>query len=116
MDPFSTPANLAGILGIVIVIGSHVFPLIQLRQMRQQRRDITAITLSPCVGSPVFARASPCVLWQPEGLEKSALRAMGDGTEKAAVTSGRTTANRAVPVFHRIVSGVREPARRTHRT
>jgi len=45
MTDLSTMANMAEILGVIIVVGGLIFAMLQMRQIRQQRRELAAIEL-----------------------------------------------------------------------
>lgn len=51
----NTLANLAEIVGAIIVIGGLWFAVVQLLHYRQQRRDLAAIELARAFQSPAFA-------------------------------------------------------------
>jgi hypothetical protein len=106
MDKLSTLADMAEIFGVFIVIGGFVFALMQMRQLRQQRREIAAIELFRFFGNPEFANAYRCILQLPDGLDKAALRQLGREVENSAMLIGTTMENIGVMVFHRIVPSV----------
>ena len=106
MDELSTLADMAEILGVIIVIGGVFFAVMQMRQLRQQRREIAAIELFRFFGSPAFANAYQCVLQLPDDLDKAALKALGRDVENSAMIIGTTMENIGVMVFHRIVPSI----------
>jgi hypothetical protein len=106
MDQLSTLADMAEIFGVLIVVGGVFFAVMQMRQLRQQRREIAAIELFRFFGSPAFANAYLCVLQLPDGLDKSALRALGREVENSAMLIGTTMENIGVMVYHRIVPSI----------
>ncbi len=57
MDDLSRLANMAEIIGAAVVIGGIFFAIVQMRQLRQQRRELAAIELFRFFGSPQFSRA-----------------------------------------------------------
>lgn len=106
MDDLSRLADLAEILGAFIVIGGVFFALVQMRQLRQQRREMAAIELFRFFGSPQFANAYQCVLHLPDDLDKAGLSARGGDVENCAMIISTTMENIGVMVFHRIVPSV----------
>lgn len=57
MDELATLANMAEIFGVIIVIGGLFFAVLQMRQIRQQRREFAAIELFRFFGNPKFTEA-----------------------------------------------------------
>lgn len=57
MDELATLANMAEIFGVIIVIGGLFFAVLQMRQIRQQRRELAAIELFRFFGNPKFTEA-----------------------------------------------------------
>ena len=57
MDELATLANMAKIFGVIIVIGGLFFAVLQMRQIRQQRRELAAIELFRFFGNPKFTEA-----------------------------------------------------------
>ena len=53
----NTLANLAEILGAVVVVGGVAFAVIQIRQFRRQRLEVASIELVRSFQSPEFTRA-----------------------------------------------------------
>ncbi|MDX1517118.1 MAG: hypothetical protein R3288_09780 [Woeseiaceae bacterium] len=106
MNDLSRLADLAEILGVLIVIGGVVFALLQMRQIRQQRREMAAIELFRFFGSPRFGEAYQRVLRLPDGLNREQLRAHDADIESCAMLIGTTMENIGVMMFHRIVPSV----------
>lgn len=106
MDDLSQLANMAEIIGVLIVIGGLVFAVIQMRQLRQQRREMAAIELFRFFGSPEFTRAYQCVLKLPDGITTAELNARSPDLEHCAMVIGTTMENIGVMVYHRIVPSV----------
>lgn len=103
MYELSNIANVAEILSVVIVIGGVFFAVIQLRQIRQQRREMAAIELFRFFGSPQFTQAYRRVLELPEGLAKNNLEQHTPDIESCAMLISTTMENIGVMVYHRIV-------------
>lgn len=106
MADLSRLADLAEILGALIVIGGVVFAILQMRQIRQQRREMAAIELFRFFGSPRFAEAYQRVLQLPSGLDKKQLKEHAEDIETCAMLISTTMENIGVMVFHRIVPSV----------
>ena len=103
MENLSTLANIAEIVGVLIVIGGLFFALLQMGQIRQQRRELAAIELFRFFGSPNFAAAYKTVLHLPDGLSADDIRNSPDGTEDAAMLISTTMENIGVMTYQRIV-------------
>ena len=106
MDDLSRLADMAEILGAAIVVGGVFFAIMQMRQIRQQRREMAAIELFRFFGSPHFTEAYYRVLQLPDGLGRGELRARYPDTENAAMLISTTMENIGVMVYHRIVPSV----------
>lgn len=103
MTNLSRLADLAEILGVLIVIGGVFFAVVQLRQIRQQRREMAAIELFRFFGSPDFAEAYRCVLRLPDGLSRAETREQLGVDASCAMFISTTMENIGVMVYHRIV-------------
>jgi hypothetical protein len=62
MNDLSRLADMAEILGALVVVGGLVFAVMQMRNFRQQRRELAAIELFRFFGDTDFNRAYVCVL------------------------------------------------------
>jgi hypothetical protein len=96
-------ANMAEILGVIIVIGGLLFAMLQTRQFRQQRREMAAIELLRFFGSPRFADAYRAILQMPDGMSAEDIRAAPGELEKSAMLIGTTMENIGVMTYQRIV-------------
>ena len=103
MDDLSRLADMAEILGAAVVIGGIFFALVQMRQLRQQRRELAAIELFRFFGSPQFSRAYREVLRMPDGLNVDAMRKHSPDAENCAMTIATTMENIGVMMHQRIV-------------
>lgn len=103
MYELSMLANMAEILGVLIVIGGLYFAVLQMRHLRQQRRELAAIELFRFFGNPDFARAYQTVLQLPDRITAADLRQRGPAVEAAAMLIGTTMENIGVMTFQRIV-------------
>lgn len=80
-----TLANLAEIFGAVMIIGGALFAMVQIRQMRSQRRNAAAIAFIDSVQDGEFARAYLRVLQLPDEISVAALRERESKYEEAAI-------------------------------
>lgn len=99
-----TLANLAEVIGVIIVIGGFAFAVIQLLHFRQQRRATSAIELARSFQNPEFARAIRIVLSLPSGMTGAELRRRGSRHEDAAMLVSLTLESVGIMVHRRIVS------------
>lgn len=101
MTDLSRLADMAEILGVLIVIGGVLFAILQMRQIRQQRRELAAIELFRFFGNPQFACSYQAVLQLPDGLSKAELskRELDDD----AMLISTTMENIGVMMYHRII-------------
>ncbi len=103
MTDISRLADLAEILGVLIVVGGVGFAVVQLRQARQQRRELAAIELFRTFGQPQFAEAFRSVLDLPDGLSRDELRSAYPDAENHAMLISTTMENIGVMTYQRIV-------------
>jgi hypothetical protein len=103
MDKLSMLANMAEILGVIIVIGGLYFAVLQMRQIRQQRRELAAIELFRFFGNPKFTQAYQIVLHLPDGLSAGEIRSKQANLEDAVMLISSTMENIGVMTFQRIV-------------
>ncbi|MEX2497068.1 MAG: hypothetical protein WD448_13315 [Woeseia sp.] len=103
MTDLSMLANMAEIIGVVIVIGGLLFAMLQTRQFRQQRREMAAIELLRFFGSPRFAEAYLAILQMPDNMSAGDVRSADAELEKSAMLIGTTMENIGVMTFQRIV-------------
>ena len=74
MNDLSTLANMAEILGVIIVVGGLYFAVLQLRQFRQRRRELAAIEIFRFFGNHRFTEAYLLVLHLPDGISAEDIR------------------------------------------
>lgn len=103
MNNLTMLASIAEILGVIIVIGGLYFAVLQMRQFRQQRRELAAIELFRFFGNPKFTEAYQVVLHLPDGLSAEDIRTRQAGLEDAAMLISSTMENIGVMTFQRIV-------------
>ncbi len=84
MTELSTLANRAEILGVIIVVGGLFFAVLQIRQFKQQRRELAAIELFRFFGNPKFTQAYQIVLHLPDGMSAEEIRTQQPNLEDAA--------------------------------
>jgi len=103
MNELSMIANMAEILGVMIVIGGLYFAVLQMRQIRQQRRELAAIELFRFFANPQFAEAYRTILHMPDGMSAEDIRTKRAKTEESAMLISTTMENIGVMTFQRIV-------------
>ncbi len=103
MNDLSTLANMAEILGVIIVVGGLYFAVLQMRQIRQQRRELAAIELFRFFGNARFTKAFQLLLHLPDGLGAEDIRTRQANLEDAAMLVSSTMENIGVMTFQRIV-------------
>lgn len=103
MTDFSRLANMAEIFSAIVVIGGIIFAVIQMRQTRQQRRELAAIELFRSFGSPAFADAYRNVLHFPDGLNARQLKEEFPDSEQCAMMICTTMESVGVMMYQRIV-------------
>jgi hypothetical protein len=103
MDDLSRLANMAEIFSAIVVIGGIIFAVIQMRQTRQQRRELAAIELFRSFGSPAFTDAYRNVLHYPDGLSAKQLKEKYPDGEQCAMLISSTMENVGVMMYQRIV-------------
>lgn len=100
----ATLANLAEVIGAVVVVGGIAFGVIQLQQLRLQRRANAAIGVASSFQDAEFARALRIVLSLPCDLDAEGLRAKGTEYEDAAMLVSLTVESVGLMVHRRMVS------------
>lgn len=103
MNDLATLANMAEILGAIIVVGGLYFALLQMRQLRQQRRELAAIELFRFFGNARFTRAYRALLHLPDGMSAEEFASQHKDLEDAAMLVSSTMENIGVMTFQRIV-------------
>ena len=93
MDDLSRLANMAEILGALVVVGGLIFAVLQMRSIRQQRREMAAIELFRFFGNPEFNRAYETVLKLPDGLTTAEIEERSPGMEHCAMLICTTMEN-----------------------
>jgi hypothetical protein len=103
MTELSTIANMAEILGVIIVVGGLIFAMLQMRQLRQQRRELAAIELFRFFGNAQFSAAYQMILHLPDDMTVMDIRGKNNELEDAAMLISATMENIGVMTFQRIV-------------
>lgn len=103
MTELSRLADMAEILGALVVIGGLIFAVLQMRNFRQQRRELAAIELFRSFGNADFTRAYECVLNLPEALSTAEIETQYPGQELCLMLICTTMENIGVMTFQRIV-------------
>jgi hypothetical protein len=81
MENLAILANIAEIVGAIIVVVGLLFAVLQMRQIQQQRRELAAIELFRFFGNPLFTRAFNRVLHMPDKLTAKKMRQDEQGLE-----------------------------------
>lgn len=103
MNDLSSIADMAEIIGVIIVVGGLGFALIQMRQTRQQRRELAAIELFRFFGNPQFTAAYKMIMNLPDGMSAADIRSREGELDDAAMLISATMENIGVMTFQRIV-------------
>ena len=103
MNDLSRLADIAEIIGAAIVVVGVFFALMQMRHLRQQRRELAAIELFRFFGSPQFSQAYREVLRLPDGLSIKQMREHSPEAENCAMIISTTMENIGVMMYQRIV-------------
>lgn len=98
-----TLANLAEILGAIVVIGGVGFAVIQIRQFRRQRLEAAAVELVRSFQSADFNRAHALLLALPKGASPAELRQRSSDAETQAMILSTTFESLGVLVYNRIL-------------
>ena len=99
-----TLANVAEILGGAAVVGGVVFAVWQIRQFRQQRRDVAAIEIVRSLQSREFIEAFRLLSEVPDGVSLKALREMGQEYADAAIMIGAMGETSGFMVYRGVAS------------
>jgi len=103
MNELANLANIAEIIGAIIVVGGLIFAVLQMRQIRQQRRELAAIELFRFFGNPQFTAAYKRILRLPEGLSADDIQDNDSGLEESAMLISATMESIGVMTYQRIV-------------
>lgn len=103
MNDLSRLADMAEILGALVVIGGLIFAMMQMRNIRQQRRELAAIELFRFFGNPEFNTAYEKVMKLPDGLSAAEIEVRHPGLEHCAMLVCTTMENIGVMTYQRIV-------------
>lgn len=103
MNDLGKFANIAEIIGAIIVVGGLIFAVLQMRQTRQQRRELAAIELFRFFGNPKFTAAYKRILRLPDGLSAKDIEKNDTGLEDAAMLISATLESIGVMTYQRIV-------------
>lgn len=96
-------ANIAELVGGIVVVGGLAFAIVQLAQLRRQRREMAAIELARSFSNPVFARALEHVLKLQPGMTTEELRQLEDESREAMMLLSLTFESVGIMVHRRIV-------------
>lgn len=103
MSELSRLADMAEILGAIVVVGGLIFAIIQMRHFRQQRRELAAIELFRSFGNARFNQAYGHILSLPDGLSANEIDVQYPDRASCALLICTTMENIGVMTFQRIV-------------
>lgn len=103
MESLEILANIAEIIGVIIVVGGLFFAVLQLRQFRQQQRELAAIELFRFFGNPYFTDAFNRVMHMTGNMSAEEMRRDENGLNDAAMLISSTMENIGVMTHQRIV-------------
>jgi hypothetical protein len=103
MNDLSRLADMAEILGALVVVGGLIFAIMQMRNIRQQRRELAAIELFRFFANPEFNKAYERILKLPDGLSTEEIKVLHPGMEHCAMLICTTMENIGVMTHQRIV-------------
>ena len=103
MESLAVMANIAEIIGVIIVVGGLFFAVLQLRQFRQQQRELAAIELFRFYGNPYFTEAFNRVMHMADKMTAEEMRRDENGLEDGAMLISSTMENIGVMTHQRIV-------------
>ena len=95
-------SNLSQVIGTATIVGGTIFGLIQLSELRKQRRDAVAGELMRTFMDAELANALTVLRGLPDGVSAADLRHAGPEVEKAAVLICTTFETMGLLVFERI--------------
>jgi hypothetical protein len=97
-----TISSLSSIIGTATIVGGTVFGVVQLWELKKQRRDSIAGELMRSFMDAHLADALTLIRGLPDGVSAEQLRSAGPETEKAAVLICTTFETMGLLVFQRI--------------
>jgi hypothetical protein len=97
-----TISSISQIVGTATIVGGTVFGLIQLRELRKQRRDAVAGDLMRTFMDANLAQAITLIRSLPDGASAEDLRRAGPEAERAAILICTTFETMGLLVFERI--------------
>ena len=101
---FETISGISQIIGTITIVGGTLFAVIQLSELKKQRRDAIASEIMRTFISKELANAISLLRNMPDGVSAEELRRAGPDTEKAAILICTTFETMGLLVFHRIAS------------
>ena len=97
-------ANIAEILGALMLIGGAIFGILQIREFRAQRRQAVAVELTRSFHNLDLVRAMNLILKLPDGISAEELRSKGPEYEEAAIMISATYEAIALLVFRKMAT------------
>lgn len=102
MSSLADWANIADLVSAGSILTGLTVGWIQIRHLRQQRRDAMAVNLAQTFYSHDLAKAFALLMPLPDGISLAQIRAMGDHYEQAAFTVATSFETIGLLVFKRI--------------
>lgn len=96
-------ANVAELVGGIVIVGGLAFAIVQLAQLRRQRREMAAIELARSFSNPAFARALQHVLELRPGMTTDELQQLDDESRDAMMLLSLRFESVGIMVHRRIV-------------
>jgi hypothetical protein len=103
MNEVSMLANIAEIIGALIVIGGIYIAVHQMRQIRQQRRELAGIELFRCIATARFNESYRTMLRMPDGMSAAEIRTKQAKLEDITMLVSNTMENIGVMTIQCIV-------------
>ena len=97
-------ADIADILGVIAIVLGGLFAVVQLREIREQRRQAVAVELIRQFSEPAHADAVNLIQELPDGSSAELLRSKGREYERAAIMIAITYETIGLLVFREMAS------------
>ncbi len=104
MPNLNTLANYAEILGVLSIVAGIVFAIVQIRQLRRQRTELTAVELIRAWQTPEFAMALKTLQLLPDNADLDSLSDNDAELEDMAFVVGMFFEGVGVMVYRNLIS------------
>jgi hypothetical protein len=98
-----TMADIADVVGGLVVVGGALFALVQFREFRRQRQDTVAVDIVQTFSDAEFARCLEAVRELPDGISLAEMRSHGVAVQSAALRVAMYYEAVGLLAFRRIV-------------